>query len=99
MVKFELENKYKNFIIKTIENILPDVDIFIYGSRVKGNSKEYSDVDIALQAKIDVPPEKIFQIKAVFHDSTFPYKVDVIDLNSISESFFNIIKDDLVRIN
>lgn len=99
MVKFELENKYKNFIIKTIENILPDVDIFIYGSRVKGNSKEYSDVDIALQAKIDVPAEKIFQIKAVFRDSTFPYKVDVIDLNSISESFFNIIKDDLVRIN
>ena len=93
MSKLKLENKYKEFIVNTIKNIIPEVNIYIYGSRVKGTSQEYSDVDIALQAGIILPPEQLFQIKAVFQNSIFPYKVDIIDLNSISESFLNIIKN------
>ena len=33
-----------------------------------------------------------------FTDSTLPYEVDVIDLNSIDDSFKNLIKDSLVEI-
>ena len=36
-------------------------------------------------------------IKSDFENSTFPYEVDVVDLNAIKENFKNIIKDDLIE--
>ena len=45
----DLDEKYVNFIKETILTLLPDIEIFIFGSRVQGNALEYSDVDIALK--------------------------------------------------
>ncbi len=39
--------------------------------------------------------DKILNLRVAFSNSTFPYKVDIIDLNNIDEKFYNIIKDDL----
>ena len=33
-----------------------------------------------------------------FENSTFPYKVDIVDLNTINENFKNLIKNDLKEI-
>jgi len=40
----------------------------------------------------------LLKLKAFFSDSTFPYMVDIIDLNSISENFKNRIQKDLFKI-
>ena len=53
----------------------------------------------AKRKKQEIDINKILRLKSLFNDSVFPYKVDIIDLNSIDENFFNIIKDDLVKIN
>lgn len=98
MDRINLDKKYIEFIIKTIALIDSEIQIYIYGSRVQGKAQEYSDIDIALKAKNNIPIDKILKIKALFQDSTFPYKVDIIDLNSIEEYFYNIIKDDMVKI-
>ena len=58
---------------------------------------KYSDVDIALKCDKEIPFDNILRLKALFSDSTFPYMVDIIDLNSISEKFFSLIKDDLIK--
>lgn len=49
MADLDLEDKYVSFITETVHEILPDAEIFIYGSRTQGKAKEYSDVDIALK--------------------------------------------------
>ena len=51
MTNLDLEEKYKEFIKTSIKNILPNVKIYIYGSRVKGTAQKYSDVDIAIKCK------------------------------------------------
>ena len=76
---------------------MPDVEIFIYGSRTQGKAKKYSDVDIALKG--DIPFDDLLKIRALFEDSTFPYKVDVVDLSSLKPDFFKIIEKDLYKIN
>ncbi len=96
MVNLDLADRYVDFIKNTITSILPDVEIFIYGSRVQGKAREYSDVDIALRGDIDF--DKLLKIKALFEDSTFPYKVDVVDLSSLTPEFLNIIEKDLYQI-
>lgn len=96
MSNLELADKYVDFIKKTIFSVLPDVEIYIYGSRVQGKAREYSDVDIALKGNIAF--NDLLKIKALFEDSTFPYKVDVVDLNTLPEKFLNIIEKDLYKI-
>ena len=93
----DLEDKYVEFIKTTILSVLPDVEIFIFGSRTQGNARKYSDVDIALKG--DIPFECLLKIRALFENSTFPYKVDIIDLKSLTPDFFKIIEKDLCKIN
>ncbi len=101
MSELDLKDKYVKFIKDTVYTVLPDVEIFIYGSRVQGKSREYSDVDIALQTQdnSEIQFDKLLKIKSVFEDSTFPYKVDIVDLQSLNENFLHIIEKDLKKIN
>lgn len=93
----DLEDKYIKFIKTTVAEVLPDAEIFIYGSRVQGKAQKYSDVDIALKGIISF--KDLLRLKVLFEDSTFPYKVDIIDLDSIKPEFYRIIKQDLHKIN
>lgn len=99
MAELDLQNKYKNFIINTISVQLPEVEIFIYGSRIQGKAQKYSDVDIAIKSGSEIPIDKLLQIKAAFHDSSFPYKVDIVDLNALNKDFYKLIENDLYKIN
>ena len=36
METLDLEDRYKEFIINSILKIIPNVEIYVYGSRVKG---------------------------------------------------------------
>ncbi len=99
MTILNLENKYKEFIKTTIESILEDVEIFVYGSRVQRKAQKYSDVDIALKCREEIPIEKLIRLKAIFHDSTFPYKVDIVDIRGLDNKFLQIIEKDLYKIN
>lgn len=96
MANLDLADRYVDFIRNTITSILPDVEIFIYGSRVQGKAREYSDVDIALKG--DIAFNNLLKLRALFEDSTFPYKVDVVDLDSLTPEFLNIIEKDLYQI-
>ena len=94
----DLDEKYVNFIKETILTLLPDIEIFIFGSRVQGNALEYSDVDIALKDVKKISFEILLKLRARFEDSTFPYKVDIVDLNNLKENFREIIEKDLYKI-
>lgn len=94
----DLESKYIDFIKETVLTEIPNVEIYIFGSRVQGNALEYSDVDIALKDEAKIPIETILKLKVKFENSTFPYKVDIVDLMNLKERFRGIIKKDLYRI-
>lgn len=99
METLDLESKYVDFIKSLVRSVLKNADIFIFGSRVQGKAKEYSDVDIALKSAEEIPFEKILILKAKFSESTFPYKVDIVDLNSLDKNFLSIIQPDLYKID
>ena len=96
---FGLEDKYiefvKNILRKHIQS--SDAKFYIFGSRVKNRYKEYSDIDIAIDSP-DFTNDKKLKIEFDFENSTFPYEVDIVDLNNIKEDFKNLIKEDLVEL-
>ena len=84
---------------KIIKSILKDYcgDFFAYGSRVKGDYSELSDLDILIKSKMS---DKIIpELKTRFDNSYLPFVVNFTDFNSIDEKFYNLIKNDLVKIN
>ena len=95
---FGLEDRHLIFIKDTLKKHIQNKDakFYIFGSRAKGKYKEYSDVDIAIDSS-DMTSEQ--KLKLDFENSTFPYEVDILDLNTIKENFKNIIQDDLVELN
>ena len=94
----DLDPKYIDFIKETILVEIPNVEIYIFGSRMQGNALEYSDVDIALKNEEKISIESILKLRIKFENSTFPYKVDIVDLKNLKDEFRGIIEKDLYRI-
>ena len=94
-----LEGKYLNQVKEILLKNLKDTNIkvFAFGSRTKEKYRQYSDLDLALklnETKLDY--KIISNLKYDFEESLIPIKVDVLDLNNISDSFKKCIENDLV---
>jgi uncharacterized protein len=97
---FAVEVRHLELIKKIFKQIVPDAILYVFGSRAKNCAKPYSDLDLAIDLngqKIDL--STLAKLKSAFEETTIPYKIDVVDLNSISDEFKNNIKDDLVKLN
>ena len=73
--------------------------VFAFGSRANWTAKQSSDLDLAMDGfgmKLDKKIKS--NLEDAFEESDLPYKVDVVDLNSVSESFKEAIQDQLVRV-
>lgn len=57
---------------------------FIFGSSVK--SKEYHDIDLGVIGN-DKTHLKLLELREKFYDSSIPYKVDVVDFDSVDSDF------------
>lgn len=91
----DLEQKYIEFIKETVSSMLHNYKLYIFGSRVKNRAKKYSDIDLAIDFQ-ELTPQTKSKLEATFDNSTLPYEIDIIDLNSIDDKFKNLIKDELV---
>ena len=84
---FGLDKKYILFIKNTLKKTLDDnAKVYIFGSRAKGKYSEYSDVDIAIDSP-DFDFNTKLKLQLEFENSTFPYKVDLINLNEVNEKW------------
>ncbi len=102
MTKINITPTEKEIITNILKsNLEKDTLIYAFGSRVKSNSFKFSDFDLALKKSDNqkISLETFAQLKYDFEESDLIYKVDVIDLNSISKDFFNSICNDLVKID
>ena len=89
------------FVVQDILNkyLQKDVIIWVFGSRAKKNTKPYSDLDLALDMNGElIDPEIISKIANDFEESDLPYKVDVLDIVTVSDKFREIIEIDKIRL-
>lgn len=74
-----------------------DYSFYYYGFRVKGNFSDLSDLDILIEG--DIPSGMLSKLKYEFDESIkLPFIVNLALKNSMDEHFYNLIKDDLVKI-
>ena len=85
----------ENLIIKDILSIY-NAQFYAYGSRVKGNFSELSDLDILV--KSDNFDNITTELKNKFDQSRLPYVVNFTDFNSIDSNFYKLIEKDLTEL-
>jgi len=83
-MKFGISEKSYNLILSVLKNH-PEIDeVIIFGSRVLGNYKNGSDIDIALKGE-ELTSSLVDKIKIELNETLpIPYYLDVVDYNSIS---------------
>jgi len=79
------------FIKRTLKEHFPDCEFRVFGSRINGKIKPYSDIDIAVVGKKKLDFTVLSDLKYAFQESELSFRVDVMDWNDLSESFKKII--------
>lgn len=87
----DLADQHREVVGSILHKHIPGVEVRVFGSRVNGNAKPYSDLDMALMVEESIPINTLAQLKAAFSESTLPFKVDLIEWNSASEGFKTLI--------
>lgn len=95
MVKLE----YKNKILKTIKKHLFNCKVFLYGSRAVGKETWASDIDIALDNQKPIAPKILGIIEEEVENLNIPLKIDIVDIQNISDDFLKKIKRDWLQWN
>jgi uncharacterized protein len=69
-------------------------EVRAFGSRVTGKAKKFSDLDLAVVKKgKEIPLSVLESIKDELSASNLPFTVDIVDYNSISNKFREIIEE------
>ncbi|MBR1734864.1 MAG: restriction endonuclease subunit S [Alphaproteobacteria bacterium] len=97
----DIEKKHLDLVKQILKKVLgenSDIIVFVFGSRIKGNAEKFSDLDLAIFKEGKKVPKLVAELLYEFEESDLPFKVDVIDLNDVSENFRKTIEKDLVKI-
>lgn len=84
---------------KILSNILKDylkkieVNFFAFGSRVTGEAKKYSDLDLAYEG---LNPREVRKIKTEIEDSKLSITVDLVDLHEVDFEFQELIRSQMI---
>jgi len=82
-------------MLKHILNLhIPGHEVRAFGSRVKGTNRKFSDLDLAIVGNGKLDNRSLWKLKNTLMESRLPFRVDVLDYNSISENFRKIIDNE-----
>lgn len=83
--------------LETIKGILAEYagecEVRVFGSRVGGTAKDYSDLDIVIVGTDRIKRRVKMLLREAFEKSDLPFRVDVVDYNAVSDSFRAIIEN------
>ena len=65
------------------------VDVYLFGSRARGDQRVWSDVDIAVDPQGPMPEETLVNLRGALEESSVPLFVDVVDLRRVTPAFRN----------
>jgi len=71
---------------------VPDREVRAFGSRVQGNVKPTSDLDLCIMGDERVNPRVIDDLRTAFSESPLPIKVDVVEWATLQEGFQRIVE-------
>lgn len=101
-MKFGLtDEQYKileTILIKPLQS--RQAELFVFGSRARGNHHPYSDIDIMYKENPEssISDSFVGQIKENLENSNLPIKVDLVSDKDLAKSYRDSVEKDLKKI-
>lgn len=89
----DLEDRYLQLLREILGQHLPGWEVRLFGSRVRGTAHRFSDIDLVVVGTSAVPEQTLTALRDAFADSDLPYKVDVLDWQSITPEFRRAVEE------
>lgn len=96
MPKIDIRPEHWRIVRCILQTHVPQHAVWAFGSRAKWTAKPYSDLDLAIITDQPLPLATSAALSDDFSESDLPWKVDIVDWASTSESFRKIIEQDRV---
>ena len=99
--RLRLPRRYRRQVEEILQENMPRVEAWAYGSRVNGTSHEASDLDLALRAPGLRPISSVDMeaLREAFRESNIPIIVDARDWSKLPDTFHQEIERDYVSLN
>ena len=85
-------------VLEILDRVIPDREVWAFGSRAKGTARDTSDLDMAVIGENRMDFKTLATLRDSFSESNIPYKVDVVDWATIGATFREIIRKEKVVI-
>ncbi|HMA96751.1 MAG TPA: nucleotidyltransferase domain-containing protein [Polyangiaceae bacterium] len=73
---------------------VPELEVWAFGSRVVGNPKPHSDLDLALVNQQPIAVDRLARLSLEFEESDLPFRLDLVELSTTTPAFRAIIERD-----
>lgn len=83
----DLSSKHLDMVRKILKNHAGSCEVWAYGSRVNGDARKYSDLDLVIKTDQRLEQRVLSGLKDAFESSDLPFRVDVLDWSRISDEF------------
>ena len=97
MDRLFLRAEYLQMLVDIFNSYCPKAEIWAYGSRIKGEAHEGSDLDLVIK-NFNSPNKNIYDLRTLINDSDIPIIVEIVDFNNVPASFQEEILKDYVVI-
>ena len=97
--RLHLSEEQLKTVITVLKDSLSGEIVLAFGSRVRGDHRQTSDLDLAIESPGGLTIKARAKLEQGFSESSLPVRVVVIDLSRIDETFRQLILDGAVEIN
>lgn len=88
---FNLSEKQLQIVKDILKLHLPHLQVLAFGSRVTGNAKPHSDLDLAIVTTQPLSIHSMGLLKEAFASSDLAVRVDIVDLARTEKEFKELI--------
>jgi len=99
MQTLDITPDQRKILLDLLNDYLPDVTVWAYGSRIKGTARPQSDLDLAVFAAAE-QKRAVAALKEALEESQLPFRVDLFVWDEIPAQFRkNIQQAHMVLVN
>ena len=75
-------------LIQTIlKKHIPNAKTLLFGSRITEKTKPFSDIDLVIKTDFPLETLVLFNLREAFSESNLPYRVDLSEWTTLTDSF------------
>lgn len=93
----DITPEQQSLLMQLLQQFLPDVGVWAFGSRVRGCARSSSDLDLVVFAG---PSQRsqVFALQEALEESNLPFKVDLLIWDEIPDNFKTNIQNQFIEL-